>query len=205
MKAPEESVLKKALALHQKGAKMKEILEETGLNYSQAWLYITDAELPQSQRVSQANRTPATVRKLREEGDSWGLISVKFGYLEFSESKIRSMYQEFTGKRSQGLRIGRGGRWYGDEPRLYNGVRRRSGVRIAKGVTKGHVLSVAPTLPDDVAEITEDGVKKTPGGTRAAAKATGVVKAGRAKKATKTTKTVRKAKAAATTNKDPFE
>lgn len=181
MREPKEQLLTQALELHQSGAKMKEILAETGLNYSQAWLYITDAELAKEDRITDPNRTPATVRRLRdEEHQSWGLISVRFGYKEFPETKVRKMYTEETGVRSQGLRIGRGGMHFARNPLLYKGVRKRKGVKIPKDMMRMEVDAVAGELPDDVDDIKARSNGHKPS-MKTAAKAEGVIK--QAKKA----------------------
>lgn len=187
MKQNHQEQLDRALKMARDGVKMKEILKVTGLNYSQAWLYITDAELDEKQRIKDPHRTAGTVKRLRDEGESWGLISVRFGYREFAETKIRRMYEEATEERSQGTRIGRGGRFFAADPRLYKGVRRRKGVAIPKGMKRVEVEQAAGKLPDDVTKISGNGKVSM----KTAARAEGVVKtAAKKQPAKKTTKKI---------------
>jgi hypothetical protein len=201
MKNPDEKVLEHALRLHNDGKKMHEILEITGLNYSQAWAYINDAILDPKKRVKPANRTPETVKRLRDSGTSWGMISVMFGYTEFPESKIRKMFEDATGLKSQGLRIARGGRFLNKDPLLYLDERRKSGIELKVGTSRLELAEISAGIRGG------HGPAKVKGVAKKVAKATGAVKAGGAVKKTATKKAVAKkvAKKAAKVDVDPFE
>lgn len=168
--------LDQALRLHQSGKKMQEILEAVEMNYSQVWLFITDAELPDSERIKEKDRTPATVRSLRDDSEnSWGMIQVRFGYREFSEGAIRKMYEEASGDRSIGLRIGRGGRFLNGDPVLYLDERRQPGIRISKDTPRSELTSISAGLRGG----------GNPQKVSAAKKAVGAVKKAGGKKPTK--------------------
>lgn len=142
-----EKKLETALRLHNDGKKMSEILEITELGYSLVWLFIADAELPAAQRIKESDRTGATVRKLRDEEDnSWGLIQVRFGFREYTEGRIRKMYEEASGVKAIGLRIGRGGRFLNGDQVLYAGDRRKPGIRLSSDTKRSEISEISGKL-----------------------------------------------------------
>lgn len=118
MKNPSATVLEAAKAMREGGASWKIVLEETGLNYSQAWLFIERSNLPEDLDLSAAygENPSGTVQAARAEGNSWGLIAVR---CNVPESQVRKNFTAGTQLLSQGLRIGKGGRWFLGEPTLY--------------------------------------------------------------------------------------
>lgn len=206
MKEPDEKVLERALKLHREGKRLKEILELTGLNYSQAWLYITDADLSPSQRVKAKDATSQTVKQLRDDDQlSWGLISVMMGYKAFPESRVRKMYEEASGLRSQGLRIGHGGRYLNGDPVLYADDRRKPGIALPKGTTRMALHEISEALRDGKAPPR----KASAATKKAAAKRSGVVKTAKAKPSKKAVKVMKRTgkpapELATQQEKDPF-
>ena len=72
---------------------------------------------------------PAEATRLRSEGQSWGRIAV---LMNVPEGKARKLFAEGSGLKSQGNRIGRGGRfYYGDNGQpLYDGDLKSTGTPI---------------------------------------------------------------------------
>lgn len=209
MKEPDQKLLDRALKLHQEGMKLKEILEITELNYSQAWLYITDAELLPAQRVKSKDATAVKVRQMRDqEANSWGLISVRLGYKKFPESMVRRMYEEASGVKAIGGRIGRGGRYLNGDAVLYADDRRKPGIVIPKGTTRAdlHEISVAlragKTPPRKATGATKKAIAKKSGAVKTAKKTKPSKKAINAMKRAGKSQPVM---AAASEEADPFE
>lgn len=130
-----------ALALHKAGRSMKEILEKTGLNYSQAWLHVTDATMPDSERLNGQGATlNRQIAESRKKGNSWGYIAVQ---ARLPESRVRKLYEEATNTRSIGQRIGKGGRFLADDELIYRpdpakGVTLKRGEKVADARRKAH-------------------------------------------------------------------
>jgi hypothetical protein len=185
MKDVTDKERKLALKLHKEGKTKKEIREATDLNYSQLWVIINDAELPDNLRVKEKDRTPATVRKLRSEDVSWGMIALRFGIDEYPEGRIRRMFEEATGDKSQGQRIGHGGRFLLGEPRLYAGDRRRPGVALPKELSLGEIRDLAATLDPSDRAVAANGKRPS---RPAAARVSHAVKAAKVAKPVKATK-----------------
>jgi hypothetical protein len=87
--------------------------KDADLSHSQAefhWLRTQPvAEGGMAELVGKTDPTPAAIRKLRENGESWGRIAV---HCDRPEGTVRKLYAEGTGNKSQGQRIGKGGRFY---------------------------------------------------------------------------------------------
>lgn len=131
MKNPTVKILEAALASYREGTPIKSILVETGLNYSQAWLYIRTAECKEAGlMVEEVNGS--AIAELRASGFSWGEIAVR---CQLPESRVRKMFTENSGQRSQGLRIGKGGRFFYDEggAPLYTDELKATGTIIPEG------------------------------------------------------------------------
>lgn len=144
------------------GKPWKEVQEACDLNYSQAWLYCTTQELKDSgYTFLEADEvTEAKVQELREAQLSWGRIAVlcqKATGGKPNESRIRKMFEKSSGLRSEGLRIGKGGRFkYGisGEP-LYTGELRPTGTPIPVGEGLETAITVAESIRLTHLEISE--------------------------------------------------
>lgn len=118
------------IKLRDGGAKWPEVLQKTGLNH-----VIAEREYMRHQFISGGGKvveaTPANVVKLRNEGFSWGQITVRVGAV--SEGPVRRLYTEGSGNVSQGLRNGHGGRFFAGDQELYEGALQPTGTVIPKG------------------------------------------------------------------------
>lgn len=135
---------------------LKTITSETGLNASQAWCFLTRQQIERvyqgqdlkgvasaamakpknvdgtdSAEMTEFKRAIAQARN--EDNQSWGLIGVR---AERPEGLVRRLYKEQTGRHSQGLRIGKGGRWLLNDQVLYNGDRKASGIALAASMRR---------------------------------------------------------------------
>lgn len=140
MKNPTKKTLDKALAMHADGAQIKAIIKETGLNYTQTWRFLTSRDLEAQGFEFLTTVDPARCEAMRAEGLSWGAIAVRhrltpehntFGA---PEGQVRKAFETATGLKSQGQRIGKGGRFfYGDRGApLYAAELRPTGTDIPK-------------------------------------------------------------------------
>lgn len=144
MHNPSAKVLQAAFKMLEAGKTQKEILATTWnqdgkkdpngetLNYSQFWLYCQSQTLPAEAFITATEGSEdwfKAVAKCRTAGDSWGLIAVK---CRAPEGRIRKAFTEATGLKSQGLRIGRGGRYLSNDPVLYTGEAVKTGTAIPK-------------------------------------------------------------------------
>lgn len=131
-----------AFALHKEGGTVKAICAETGLNYSQLWRFCESRKLDEAgfEFYTELAGKEEIVADLRKSGFSWGSIAVRFRLtdahqaLGCPEGKIRKAFETATGLKSQGQRIGKGGRFfygYSGQP-LYAGELRPTGTDIPK-------------------------------------------------------------------------
>lgn len=125
MHKPSQEVMKQAHKLRAAGRNHKEIMAETGLSHSQMEREFMRADIENSVIAGGFLKVPetltekaVTVARLRNEGESWGLISVRFNE---PESRTRKGFAEATGMDSAGMRIGKGGRYLAGDPRFYTG------------------------------------------------------------------------------------
>ncbi len=140
MKNPTKKTLDKALAMHAEGAPIKAIIKETGLNYSQAWRYLRSRDLEAQGFEFLTTVDQAGVKAMRDEGLSWGEIGVRHrltgDHTTFGcpEGQVRKAFTEATGLKSQGQRVGKGGRFYYGEMGvpLYAGELRPTGTDVPK-------------------------------------------------------------------------
>lgn len=115
----------------------KEIMAETGLNLSQYERHFWAVDIAAGRISGGFWKSPDTltekaamIARAREAGESWGLISVRFGE---PESRTRKAWED-SGFSSKGMRIGKGGRWVADDPRFYAGFdRAKLGTELVKG------------------------------------------------------------------------
>lgn len=128
MKAPTAEILAQAVAHREAGKPNKEIMAELGLSHSQMERHFLALDI-ESGAVSggfldqpKTNTAKAAIiARLRNKGESWGLISVRF---KEPESRTRKAFTEAYGIDSAGLRVGKGGRYVMDDPRFYTGADR---------------------------------------------------------------------------------
>jgi DNA-binding transcriptional regulator YiaG len=93
------------------GMKWSEIAESLSMSAGKAILIYNFATVSPKDRIKDI--TPAQVRALRDNDNlSWGVISSRTA---LSEATLRSMYEEAAGRSARGTRIGKGGRYPGDE------------------------------------------------------------------------------------------
>lgn len=130
MKNPKPEVLASAVKARLGGMTVKDVLAQFNLSHSQYEL----AEMrlhTYKDRIGTVPATPAGIARERANGTSWGVISV---LADIPESRVRRLYAE-TGVKSEGQRIGAGGRfYYGDSGQaLYSGELAGTGTIIPVG------------------------------------------------------------------------
>lgn len=168
MQNPSNKVLAKAFDLYSNGGKsQKDVLQITWapdgsgkadpngetLNYSQFWLYCQSQTLPQEAFITATEGSDPwfrAIEKARAAGDSWGLIAVK---CRAPEGRVRKAFSTASGLRSQGLRVGKGGRYLDNDPVLYAGSAVKTGTAIPTTAKRAEfrdfVTSGLEALPDD--------------------------------------------------------
>jgi hypothetical protein len=160
MKNPTPEQVAEAIAMKDSGATFKQVQKATGLNYSQVWLpwfRLHNADRLIDPEASNYKNTLARARGFVRDGagfkrnmalpeTSWGELSALIG---LPESRIRRTFEEYTNVDSEGLRMGRGGRWLQDEPSFYRGDRPDEYARVKAGTDfiKGQAgKAEAPTM-----------------------------------------------------------
>lgn len=136
------------------GEKIGAVLSDTGLKYSPVWLTARWLELTaEAPELFLAEPTAAVAVKLREEeGCSWGEIAVRFSQAaprSFPESRVRAWFKQASGVRSEGLRIGKGGRWFAGEEEFYMDVLRKPGTQIPADMPIAIAREVATKVDRD--------------------------------------------------------
>lgn len=124
MRNPTDEILAAAKAELDAGATMKAVLStprnkdgET-LSYGQFWCYNRRFAVVGTPADIKGIATPDAIVEQRNQGISWGDIAVN---ADLPESRVRKLFSEATGVRSQGLRIGAGGRYLTDDQVFYTG------------------------------------------------------------------------------------
>lgn len=138
MKNPTVSTLTDAADRREAGEAWKSILADTGLNYSQALDFFRIRQIKEAGEYIGEDETgvPVTgtmVADLRAEGLSWGEVMYRTG---LKEGRVRKLFTERTGDRSEGQRIGKGGRFFyghSGEPLYTGGNLKATGTKIPKG------------------------------------------------------------------------
>lgn len=93
------------------GMKWGEVAEAMGISSGKAILIYNFATLKPKDKIK--DPTPADVQRFRDqEGLSWGILMARTG---LSEGALRSMYEEKAGRSAKGTRVGKGGRFPGEE------------------------------------------------------------------------------------------
>ena len=118
-KTPDIKDLDKAVELRLKGEGWKNVLSITGLSHSQAenhemrFKMLLWANGDKSVGDwSPLTFSPEKVAQYRANGLSWGAIMIRCGK---TEGQVRRAFKEATGVHSTATRVGRGGRFIGDE------------------------------------------------------------------------------------------
>lgn len=165
MNKPSSEIFAQAQALREEKKSHKEIMEATGLSHSQmerAFMaqdikagVIKGGFLTQPDSVTVK---AAMIAKLRLEGESWGLISVRF---KEPEGRTRKAFTEATALDSKGMRIGRGGRYVADDGRFYAGSDRAK-----LGTELDPKLALTAQVPDPQAEAVRNLPKLVKGATK---------------------------------------
>jgi hypothetical protein len=125
----------------------KLICQKAELKYGPAWRAVNTALLPDEYRISTdgLSRTAmaAKVASLRhKENLSWGMIATRMG---IGAGLVYRLFEEATGLRATGLRIGKGGRMAQQRTDLYAGgaARKEKGSEIRSGTP---VAEAVPTV-----------------------------------------------------------
>lgn len=148
---------------------MKDVLEATGLNYSQCWLFwqrrlvenghygpdadlapIADDEAKAIKAIVKARKDDPNHETPDKAGQSWGFIAVRFNR---PEGWVRKMWAKATEVKSQGQRIAKGGRFYYHDEALYEGDLRPTGTNVPVGANHDvarQAAAVQPTLVDEL-------------------------------------------------------
>ncbi len=174
MKNASTTELAAAAARIAAGETRKAVQADTGLNYSQLWLYTRRQEVQGTSLDLAQVTTAATggdaqamsdlmmkIRVLRQptfnralngeltevKGVSWGEIAVR---CNLPESRVRSLFLQQTGIKSEGQRIGKGGRYVTDDPALYQGNLRITGLAIPNETKRCDYRSLIVDLEDAI-------------------------------------------------------
>lgn len=151
MKNATTEVLATASALRANGRNHKEIMAETGLSHSQMERHFMAEDLttgaisggfwaqPESLTVKATQ-----IAKARLDGESWGLISVRY---QEPESRTRKHFAEASGLRTEGMRTGKGGAFLRHDPTFYSG-----GDRAKLGSELKAGLAISAQVPDPATE-----------------------------------------------------
>jgi hypothetical protein len=138
----------------------KAITQKSGLRYGPAWRAVTRATMPEKYRVGTEgmSRTQMAALVARMRGDenlSWGMIAERMGV---GAGLVYRLFEEATGLRAVGLRIGRGGRMAEKRADLYAGgaARKEKGSEIRSGVLVAEAKPTTKrTLPQRVAKAVQ--------------------------------------------------
>src|SRR5688572_21780677 len=107
---PSSESVARAMEMKAQGRTVAEIKAETGLNYSQAWLTWTAAQIQADPKLhggfittegKSVTAIGAAIVKARQADQSWGLIAVR---CQLPESRVRKIFAEVTALDSKGLR-----------------------------------------------------------------------------------------------------
>jgi hypothetical protein len=109
--------------------------KQVGVSHTPAELHVFKfqwfiADLPEP-GTGDWTPTPELIRFLKtDQGWGWGRIMVA---TNAGEAKVRRMFEDATGIESVGIRTGKGGRFLGDDPKLYEETLKATGTDIPKG------------------------------------------------------------------------
>jgi hypothetical protein len=195
-KSPSTKDLDKAVAEKLAGASSKAVQDKYNLSHSQFelhfWRTVPVAQGGLAEVAGAFEPTTTNVVWLRQDRQcSWGQISIACA---IPESRVRKLWKEGTGKLSQGVRIGHGGRWFLNERELYTDGLQRPGTEITEAEAKA--LSTRIAALEAAAE--QKLIHKEIGELRELAKAEGVSPKGTKAQIVIRIKKARSAKAKAT-------
>lgn len=151
-----------------KGMKWKEAQRLSGVGYASGWLFVQRLKMPKDQRISVDPTNPAaTIAAIRHarlvEKQSWGLIMARTG---LPEGQVRACFTQATNVQSEGLRNGKGGRYFQDNAEAYAPAPKvgwvrptEAGVRLPAEILAGLVEAGAVT-GTDVAELKAMNIKE---------------------------------------------
>lgn len=169
MRKPTENAINRALALHLEGKTNKEITETAPegerLSHSQLEIAIVHLHIAPTAAARACTREAcpwygpklaqpesltvkaAQVAKLRTEGQSWGVIACRYNE---PETRTRRDFEEATGTRSKGMRIGKGGRWVQNDQRFYTGAdRAKLGKELTRSAPISEQVPADPNQPEE--------------------------------------------------------
>lgn len=146
MKNPSSELVAEAVVLKNSGLTFGQVQKQTGLNYSQVWLpwfRAANADRLIDPDASNYKNVLAKARGFeRIAGEAgfkrnWALPETSWGELSaltgLPESRIRKTFEQYTGVDSEGLRMGKGGRWLNDDQSFYMGERPDALARVKAG------------------------------------------------------------------------
>lgn len=150
MQKPTAAAYERATSMRKAGKTNKEIMEGAPegerLSHSQLERHFMAEDIGQYGgwliQPESLTAKAALVAKLREAGQSWGVISVR---LREPESRTRADFTEATGLRSKGMRIGKGGRWVANDRSFYVGADR---AKLGKELTTARPIHDQVPNPD---------------------------------------------------------
>ena len=148
--------LEAAAEMIAEGMPIAKVLEATGMSYSPVWCYSTwsrnrdEGKLVDLSGLSQSE-ADAAIKVIREEGNSWGDIAC---LVSRTENACRKSYERASNIRSEGTRIGHGGRYLADREELYTG----EGAHGDRSVV-GPRLTVGTTVNEALAQLAAEDAK----------------------------------------------
>lgn len=162
MKNPSIALLTEASDSLIAGGSYKVVQKDYDLNYSQLWLFHFRRVNPELIMDPEGATFKADIAKARGfervAGGAgfrrnWALVEVSWGELSARagtpESRLRKQFEQYTGVSSEGLRMGKGGRWLNDDMTFYRGERPDELAKVKAGTDfeAGHAGKVeAPTM-----------------------------------------------------------
>lgn len=135
---PDLQIFAQGHAALEAGTSMKEALEQTGLTYSQLWVFHKLCTVPKAQglKLEDADGILRAMTPKAEggEGNSWGMLGVRLTIGSgrwVPEAEARRRYEELSGLSSKGQRpAGKGGRRVVGLEDAYSGDAAKHGVKL---------------------------------------------------------------------------
>lgn len=125
------------------------------LTYSQVWLFHTRRAMDPAEYITAAFGTEGfnkAIAEGRAKGESWGYLAVRANR---PEGSVRKAYAEATAIKSQGLRVGKGGRFLDRDPLLYLEEHKKAGTAIPVGTPRADYRKFAVMANEESLEIPE--------------------------------------------------
>lgn len=161
MQKPTKAAFEQATALRKAGRTNSQVMEATGLSHSQVERHFVAEDIAKyggfiTNLPTTVTAQGALFARLREQGQSWGVIGVR---VHWPESRVRKVFAEATGLRSQGMRIGKGGAYIAKDARFYQGAgRAQHGTELAVGQAIGAQVP-APNAPEQARKLPQFAAK----------------------------------------------